>query len=197
MGISEFESVLALQCAPTLRGIKAASLISLPLDSETNTCRLIMRYASCLACHGVSVRRIAVLSERALVLFYKSDLLKKILARPAAKKILGRYGYPLSDESPLDDDAMLTFQIEYLTERIALCESFPHEIGLFLGYPPADVEGFIEHGGKDFRCCDFWKVYDNENAARKIFDCYHKCTNDFCNRLKNGATIQEILRRSS
>ena len=36
---------------------------------------------------------------------------------------------------------------------------FPHEIGLLLGYPPEDVSGFIENGGKNFLCSGYWKVY--------------------------------------
>ena len=41
---------------------------------------------------------------------------------------------------------------------------FPHEIGLVLGYPPVDVEGFIKKGGRDFyipdigKCMETWKM---------------------------------------
>ena len=36
---------------------------------------------------------------------------------------------------------------------------FPHEIGVFLGYPLEDVVGFIRHRGKCFTCCGCWKSY--------------------------------------
>ena len=29
---------------------------------------------------------------------------------------------------------------------------FPHEVGLFLSYPPEDVKGFIDHRANDFKC---------------------------------------------
>ena len=29
---------------------------------------------------------------------------------------------------------------------------FPHEVGLFLGYPPEDVKGFIDHRANNFKC---------------------------------------------
>ena len=33
---------------------------------------------------------------------------------------------------------------------------FPHEIGIFLGYPAHDVRGFIENGGKNCRFIWCW-----------------------------------------
>ena len=39
---------------------------------------------------------------------------------------------------------------------------FPHEVGLFLSYPPEDVKGFIAHRANDFKCAGLWKVYGNE-----------------------------------
>ena len=47
--------------------------------------------------------------------------------------MLRKEGYPVSDGV----EAMLT----HLGARLAGAE-FPHEVGLFLGYPAADVEGF-------------------------------------------------------
>ena len=36
---------------------------------------------------------------------------------------------------------------------------FPHEIGIFLGYPLADVAGFIRNKGRNCKCIGTWKVY--------------------------------------
>ena len=44
-----------------------------------------------------------------------------------------------------------------LIERLKDADEFPHEIGLFLGYPPEDVEGFIqEPNGQKYT--GIWKV---------------------------------------
>lgn len=43
--------------------------------------------------------------------------------------------------------------------RLQRFEAFPHEIGLFLSYPPEDVRGFIEHKGHESKCEGCWKVY--------------------------------------
>lgn len=49
---------------------------------------------------------------------------------------------------------------------------FPHEIGLFLGYPLEDVKGFIENKADSSKCSGCWKVYGNEQKALKLFEKY-------------------------
>ena len=33
---------------------------------------------------------------------------------------------------------------------------FPHEVWLFLSYPPEDVKGFIDHRASGFKCAGLW-----------------------------------------
>ena len=44
---------------------------------------------------------------------------------------------------------------------------FPHEVGLFLSYPPEDVKGFIDHRASGFKCAGLWKVYGNEEKRAR------------------------------
>ena len=53
---------------------------------------------------------------------------------------------------------------------------FPHEIGLFLGYAPEDVDGFIRLGAGRAKCVGTWKVYGDLEAAKKKFALFQKCT---------------------
>ena len=46
---------------------------------------------------------------------------------------------------------------------------FPHELGLLLGYPLDDVEGFIKNDGKNCLYTGYWKVYANVPAKRNLF----------------------------
>lgn len=57
---------------------------------------------------------------------------------------------------------------------------FPHEVGLFLSYPPEDVKGFIDHRANDFKCAGLWKVYGDEEKVRSLFEKYRKCTEIYC-----------------
>ena len=72
---------------------------------------------------------------------------------------------------------LATLQAKLKNESI-----FPHEIGLFLGYPPEDVKGFIEEGSRKCKCVGTWRVYGDERKARKTFAQYKKC-NDIYGRL--------------
>ena len=47
---------------------------------------------------------------------------------------------------------------------------FPHEIGLFLSYPPEDVLGFILNKACNHKCIGCWKVYGDEQAAKTSFE---------------------------
>ena len=67
---------------------------------------------------------------------------------------------------------------------------FPHEVGLFLSYPPEDVKGFLEH--RPCKCVGCWKVYENEEAARKTFAKYKACTRVYCRQLASGIDIERL-----
>ena len=69
-------------------------------------------------------------------------------------------------------------------------EDFPHEIGLFLSYPPEDVKGFLEH--RPCKCVGCWKVYENEEAAKKTFAKYKACTRVYCRQLASGIDIERL-----
>ena len=77
-------------------------------------------------------------------------------------------------------DSSLDEMIARLKERFFHKTEFPHEIGLFLGYPIEDVKGFRKFGGSDCKMCGYWKVYDDVEQARRIFDSYDKCQRVYC-----------------
>jgi len=78
--------------------------------------------------------------------------------------------------------------------RFRESSEFPHEVGLFLSYPPEDVKGFINHCAGGFKCAGLWKVYGDEEKARSLFEKYRKCTEIYCytlaKRLEAGAACR-------
>lgn len=58
---------------------------------------------------------------------------------------------------------------DHIVRKLRRSEDFPHEIGLFLGYPLEDVAGFMELGPCSCKCTGCWKVYGNVEAAKKKF----------------------------
>ncbi len=185
MGTADFENLLGRQCAPTFRGLKAASLVAFQKRRCGDAAKRLAAYAPCLARHGIAIRCLVNDENRALVLFYRPEVLVRLLARPAAVRLLRRYGY--APRSTLPE------MLAHLERRIGESDSFPHEIGLFLGYPPEDVRGFIEHRGRDFVCCGYWKVYEDATRAQALFRQYADCTESFCRQLSHGVPMTALL----
>lgn len=76
--------------------------------------------------------------------------------------------------------------IERLRERLALQRGFPHEIGMFLGYPVEDVKGFIKHNGRNSKCVGCWKVYCNQCEAERAFARFNKCREVYMRLWRQG-----------
>ena len=82
--------------------------------------------------------------------------------------------------------------LDQLAERLCCKGDFPHEIGVFLGYPLADVIGFIQNRGKNFTACGYWKVYTDPTAAQAEFDRYKKCERIYARCYYNGTPIRRL-----
>lgn len=106
-------------------------------------------------------------APEALVLVYKPDMLWQALQNKVSRKHLGQIGYPLEQGLP----AVLA----YLVERFRNEPGFPHEIGFFLGYPPADVVGFMMFGGRCCKHCCAWKVYSDVEKAKALHQQFEDC----------------------
>ncbi len=184
-----FEKKLAIHTAPSLLGIKCASLLTLShseFDIGGNTRRFNRRAAA----KGLKIkvlREECTCRDRSLILVYSEKKLAERLAGAEARELLSEYGYT---------DAMSLEQcLERLSERTA-CDDFPHEIGVFLDYPIEDVRGFVENGGCNYKLCGCWKVYGCVESAKKKFATYDKCREYLCRRLEQGEDIYRALRIS-
>ena len=82
--------------------------------------------------------------------------------------------------------------IVQLVKKLRSESSFPHEIGLFLGYPPEDVCGFIENKAEDCKCVGCWKVYGDADKAQLLFDKYKKCTQLCRSLFAKGCTLDKL-----
>ena len=71
------------------------------------------------------------------------------------------------------------------------CDSFPHEIGLFLGYPAVDVKGFMEH--RECKCTGLWKVFESDEAeAQRYFARCRRCTEGYLKRNQQGWSLSRL-----
>ncbi len=184
---TSFGRKLAFHTAPTLLGIKCASLFSLS-SSEFDLDFHSQYFNRRTAAMGLASRILCRCKNRSLILVYSREQLAKRLSDSAVRAILERYGYT--------SDMTVGECLDRLSERIGDSGSFPHEIGIFLGYPVEDVVGFIENKGENFKFCGAWKVYGSVENARRTFADYDRCRNFLCNKLNGGADIYQTLVQS-
>ena len=183
--MQSLEERLALHCAPTLLGAKAASLFSLPEQEFPALHEELRRYNRSLYQTGLRFIILHHHARRSLVLVYRPSLLRAHLCAPEVREILDRYGYP--------DTPCLGAQLRHLKDRFCENSDFPHEIGLFLDYPASDVSAFIS-GTAECKLRGYWKVYSNVESAREKFACYDACRTCLCQMLASGCTISQLLR---
>ncbi len=182
-----FEELLVEQCAPTLAGIKPASLFRYQGADRRQAVRTAAHWTRELAPFDIRVRILKVCPRTGAVLIYlyRETELEGLLAEPAVQAFLEGSGYRTEGGCP--------GLLRQLSRRLCLEEEFPHEIGVFLGYPLEDVVGFIRNQGQGFTCCGCWKVYGDPEAARQRFAGYRRCTDSWREQLRQGVAITRML----
>ena len=151
------ENHLLYSTAPVLTGAKPSTLISFKQCYRDVWSELKKHINKAL---GLFVIELYECKETFSVLVYNKEALTVRVRSHAAKEVLAKYGY--------HHTANLYKLLLCLKRRFNECK-FPHEIGVFLGYPPEDVNTFIEKCGRDYLCCRYWKVYHNEEKAWETF----------------------------
>lgn len=182
-----FEAVLVEQCAPTLMGVKPASLFRYqPVEGEALE-TAILGCTEELACRGITIKvlKLCARTGACLVYLYREAWLNRILMEPIVRRFLSLNGYTWEQTSGE--------MLHTLAARLCLEQEYPHEIGVFLGYPLEDVEGFIIHRGRNFTCSGLWKVYGDPVAAQQRFDAYRRCTADCVEKWKHGSSLTELI----
>jgi hypothetical protein len=169
--------------APTLAGIKTASMFTTPCTNVSVLMEEMKAFNRRFAARGLRIIPLRMQKDRMLIYLFRSEMLKQDIAQQGALSILKERGYTAcSAEQCLGE----------LVRHLRSDEEFPHEIGLFLGYPPEDVYGFIHHRDKACKCVGEWRVYGDEAAARDRFESYTRCRNVYCRNLSVGYTIEDL-----
>lgn len=184
------EEALVHHCAPTLAALKPASLFRYLPRAEENPVQQLREWNALLSARGLRIMPLkrCRAPEGYLLYVYRRAELKRRLNEPEMQEFLAREGYTLSD----DCERMLT----QLSRRLRSGTEFPHEIGVFLGYPMEDIVGFIENGGKNYRYCGCWKVYGDVAGAKQLFAQYKKCTQIFTASYARGDSALALTART-
>ncbi|MFR7758736.1 MAG: DUF3793 family protein [Christensenellales bacterium] len=177
------EEMIINHCSPTLAGIKTGALFNCAYPSEREMRSAVRSWNKTLSPKGLRVLPLRYNGRTALIYIYRPAMLSIDLKNETARRLLAECGYV--SETPEGC-------IVQLMRRFAECDKFPHEIGLFLGYPPEDVCGFIANKACGYKCAGYWKVYGDEETAKKTFAKFEKCTRCYCRQHAKGTGIERL-----
>lgn len=180
-----FEAVLVRQCAPTLAGMKPGSIFCFNHSPLEVSRQKVCQWNKQLEPFGLTVQ---ILLERpgsgsVIVFVYRHDRLEQMLSDDAYQNFLAEAGYERTNLDGL---------LEQLAYRLRTQPEFPHEIGVFLGYPLRDVTGFIENHGRNFTCCGFWKSYGDPAEMQVCFACYRRCIQTYVTMFEQGIPLERL-----
>lgn len=177
------EKYLIIHCSPTLAKLKTANLFTMQTISKKNIIHQINNFNKKLSSKSISLILFRYCNNTALIYVCRKDKLQMDLNKSGVAEFLSHYGY----QSTNVDDAIYKLQLKFNDSP-----KFPHEIGLFLGYPLEDVKGFIDNSGKNYLLSGCWKVYSNKSETEKLFEKFKKCK-DVYNRLwSQGMSIIQL-----
>lgn len=181
MDLQKIENQLALQCAPLIAGLKVSNLLIVPLHLEETVIRILKGT-------GISCFKLLRMGEKVTFLLFRREQLQQWLSSPQVWALLREQEY-ISSELPC---VLELFRRRYqsYTEGGG---TFPHELGLLLGYPVEDVRGFMEHKGQDELYCGYWKVYGRVPEKKRLFARFDLAKETVIQLISNGVSIGDVI----
>ncbi len=187
------DQIIIDNCSPTLAGLKTANLFTLQTGNDGDRSAKIRdeirEFNNLFREKGLRAVPIRQTATSTLIYLYRPSFLRRDLRDPEVRKILQEKGY-LCDSA----ERCIAQLAGKLSEKGS---SFPHEIGLFLGYPPEDVRGFMRDSRKGVKCVGCWKVYGNKEAAERTFKKFRQCTETYKREYLCGMPLSKMIVRTA
>ena len=174
-----FERTLISLSAATLCGVKPASLVSFSKAIFVQGCAKVAAWNKILHAAGKCIRAVRRGENLFLLFIYDQRLLETALLQVGVSSYLAHKGYDVRGGG----EGVL----QQLFLRLARDRQFPHEVGVFLGYPLEDVAGYERYAGTKAKFCGSWAVYGDVAAARAQMELYKRCS-VFCTALFDGGS---------
>lgn len=138
----------------TLEGIKPAEILTISQEEFDNAKKFFGNDAN------IEIVSIKKVGRRKQVLIYHKKCLEESLSQKGVKWFLSIQGYQTEDS--------VENYVGYLTQRLR-GRSFPHEIGVFLGYPLKDVFGFMGLNSLQHTKTKGWRMYGDTSKSESVY----------------------------
>lgn len=184
---------LLVKTAAVRRGVKPAELLRVrhcysAVNSEG--LRVCLYRSDIYVILGLDYIELKVEDTSSLVLFYNPSALASTLSEKGNRQWLSSLGYPESGSAA-----------EYLSElrRRFSGSAIPHEVGVFIGYPLKDVEGFMRrlpatplHGRHGA-----WRIYGDVRESLARMNRYAREEAEAADILLSAGGVDDFIRRIS
>lgn len=209
--VQVLEEKIVAHCSPVLAGMKPSNMFSLQFKCQrcyaTRGCSRMgaldfaAAFESCksrLAACGLELVVLAQRERSMLLFLYRPVLLERCLGDGRVAAYLESCGYPVGAGAAACIAALCAriARSDQLARMRRVC-TFPHEVGLFLGYPFDDVMGFIAHAGAGYVASGCWKVYARERDALDAFCRFDACKEEFAGRFARGERLEQLAMRGT
>ena len=182
-----FEEIFIEHCSPLLAGIKVSNLFSIKYEIYDELYEKVSALNKNINKKDIYIqiiKKTTSLDSFYLIFAYRKTKLTERINEKLIHNFLKNYGY--FNCYGLED------YLYVLTNKLISSENFPHEIGIFLGYPLNDVVSFIKEKGQNFVSCGTWKSYSNKKHYEKVFSIYKKCKEIYTDLYKKGQTLEML-----
>lgn len=170
-------------CAPVLTGIKTGGLFNTCDMAYTTLCHEVVEARARLNRFGIDIRLFFGKGKMPLAYVYRVEALARDLQDAQTQAFLAPLGYNEFD---------VQSALSQLAKRLYHYDGFPHEIGLFLSYPLADVKDFVQFGSRCAKRQGYWCVFHNEEQADKCFCAFDESHAVCISRYREGQPLEAL-----
>lgn len=181
MDLGNVETQIVMQCAPVIAGLKISNLLIVS-NKDKEYVKAIMKKTE------LAWKELLNLNAQTTFLVYLPQKLKEYLEQQKVQELMKKLGYQSCTQQALVGNVQEEYK-NYMLYR----GTFPHEMGLLLGYPVEDVCGFIENEGKNFLFSGYWKVYENMPAKKRLFLKFEQARETMLQLMACGISIIDII----
>lgn len=181
---------LVFQCSEVLTGVKPANLLALPNKKRScgrNLYQLWQKYHEQLAVtlDYLTFKVLRQNDDSVLLFCFNHTQLEEHLSHNGIRVLLAKSGYDINQDT--------NNLINELAKRASSSKGFPHEIGLFIGYPAKDVAAFMGLAKLPFTCQGPWKVFGCPKKSMALASRHKSCRKLVKNMLEHCTSVNECL----
>ena len=181
MDMGNLDLQMAIQCAPLFAGLKASNLLIVDAENRSRVLQILKNTQ-------ISHITLSEYGEKITMLLYRREELEKYFRYTRVQNLFRYLGY---------EDLSFWGLLMKFCKRFRYYQredqDFPHEMGLFLGYPVEDVAGFIKHQGKKSLCTGYWKVYRNPQEKVSLFNEFESAREQLVQYIYRGGSVCQVL----